>query len=107
MEVTNVCFVLVSCIALVTQVLLPALRGPIARVEPELADWLQEHGLARHAGAFVDAGCKYQNGRVFIKQEDKIGDFKAMLYLPVEQQGKELQKLCSSTFFAVSIENYY
>jgi len=58
MEVTNVCFVLVSCIALLTQVLLPALRGPIARVEPDLADWLRDHGLANHAGAFVDAGVR-------------------------------------------------
>lgn len=58
MEVTNVCFVLVSCIAIVTQVLLPVLRGPIARLDPNLADWLRNHGLANNAGVFVDAGVR-------------------------------------------------
>lgn len=55
-ELTNLCFVAVAVIALVTEVIIPAIRGPLSRLKPELATWLEENNLEAHAGLFVDAG---------------------------------------------------
>ncbi|XP_042218381.1 uncharacterized protein LOC121863711 isoform X1 [Homarus americanus] len=55
-ELTNVCFIVVTIIALVTQVIVPIVKGPLSQLQPELAAWLQEQALEKHAGLFVDAG---------------------------------------------------
>ncbi|XP_069957072.1 uncharacterized protein [Cherax quadricarinatus] len=55
-ELTNVCFIVVSGIALITQVIIPTIKGPMSRLQPELAAWLHEQSLEKHAGLFVDAG---------------------------------------------------
>ncbi|XP_045619348.1 apoptosis-resistant E3 ubiquitin protein ligase 1 isoform X1 [Procambarus clarkii] len=55
-ELTNVCFLVVTGIALVTRVIIPTVKGPMSRLQPELAAWLQEQALEKHAGLFVDSG---------------------------------------------------
>lgn len=52
----NVCFVVAVAVAVVTQVLVPAVRGPLSRLNPDLAAWLTEHDLQHHAHLFVSAG---------------------------------------------------
>lgn len=55
-ELTNVCFVVVTAIAVITQIMIPAIRGPMARLQPDLALWLEEQSLEKYAGLFFDAG---------------------------------------------------
>ncbi|XP_063585141.1 apoptosis-resistant E3 ubiquitin protein ligase 1-like isoform X2 [Penaeus indicus] len=55
-ELTNVCFVVVTAIAIITQIMIPAIRGPMARLQPDLALWLEEQSLEKYAGLFFDAG---------------------------------------------------
>ena len=55
-DVANLCFVVVMGIALITQVLIPAIQGPISRLDPDLGDWLRDNSLELHAGHFVDTG---------------------------------------------------
>ena len=55
-DIHNICFAIVMAIALVTQVLIPFIQGPIARLDPDLANWLRENSLEVHAKYFVDEG---------------------------------------------------
>ncbi|KAK7065961.1 hypothetical protein SK128_026770, partial [Halocaridina rubra] len=55
-EITNVCFAVVTAFAVLTQIMIPAFRGPLSRLHPDLAIWLEEQSLEKHAGLFMEAG---------------------------------------------------
>lgn len=56
MEVSNVSVLVVMAAVLLSQVLMPYLRGPLAYLQPDLATWLQDNDLEHLASAFVDEG---------------------------------------------------
>ena len=56
MEMSNVSVLVVMVAVLLSQVLVPYLRGPLAYLQPDLVVWLQDNDLNHLAGAFVDEG---------------------------------------------------
>lgn len=80
-ELTNVCFVVVTIIALVTQVIIPAIKGPLSRLQPELATWLKDQSLDQHAGLFIDSGNSYFSQVASVQEK-----FLVALHIPLYSQ---------------------
>lgn len=56
MEMSNVSVLVVMAAVLLSQVLMPYLRGPLAYMQPDLVTWLQDSDLEHLASAFVNEG---------------------------------------------------
>lgn len=56
MEVSNVSVLVVMAALLLSQVLVPYVRGPLAYMQPDLAAWLKDSDLEHLASAFVNEG---------------------------------------------------
>lgn len=52
----NICFVIVTSVALITQIILPTFRSSLSQLNPDLASWLLKHGFEEKAGYLLKSG---------------------------------------------------